>query len=540
MPNTVFRLDEPTNEPIRSYAPGSPERASLQATLERMIAQCAEVPCVVGGEEVRTGQVTEMTLPHDHTRTFCRWHAADEALLAKAVEASQEAWRDWSVQPAHVRAAVFEKAADLLAGPWRDTLNAATMLGQSKTCYQAEIDSACELIDFWRFNPWMALTKVYAEQPASRGAARNHLDHRPLEGFVCAITPFNFTSIGGNLPTSPALMGNVVIWKPSDTAVLSNYLLMKLLEEAGLPPGVVNFVPCPPSAMAETVFGSPHLGGLHFTGSTATFRTLWRQISDNLERYRSYPRIVGETGGKDFLFAHESADVEALVVAALRGAFEYQGQKCSAASRMYVPDTIWPDVRDRLVAEMKKIRMGDPMDFSNFLCALIDERAFEKVSGYVEKARAGAKVLQGGVCDRSQGWFVEPTLVECEDPHFATMEEEIFGPVLSVHVYDADRLDDALALCDATSPYALTGAIFVRDRALAERMAARLRHAAGNFYINDKPTGAVVDQQPFGGARASGTDDKAGGVPNLMRWVAPRTVKENYLPPRTWRYPHQD
>ena len=539
MLDTVFRRDEPQNEPIRAYAPGSTERASLEARLAAMSQETVEIPCIVGGEEIRTGHVNEVTSPHDHDNIICRWHAADEATLAKAVAASQGAWMDWSEQPVHVRMSVLQKAANLLAGPWRDTVNAATMLGQSKSCYQAEIDSACELIDFWRINPWMALTKIYSEQPTSTPDTWNYVDHRPLEGFVCAITPFNFTSIGGNLPTAPALMGNVVLWKPSRTSMLSNYYVMRVLEEAGLPPGVINFVPCRPSAMAGPIFGSRHFSGLHFTGSTAVFRKIWLQAAENLATYRTYPRIVGETGGKDFIFAHESADIDALVVAALRGAFEYQGQKCSAASRMYIPDTIWPEFRDRLVAEMKQIKMGDPADFSNFMCAVIDEKAFSDISGYVEKAKAGAKVVQGGGYDRTRGWFIEPTLVECADPRFVTMEEEIFGPVLSVHVYDANKLDEALALCDTTSPYALTGAVFARDRTVSEHMGKALRHAAGNFYINDKPTGAVVNQQPFGGARASGTDDKAGGPQNLARWIAPRSVKENFAPPRDWRYPYQ-
>ena len=538
MLNTVFRRDEPKNEPVRMYAPGTPERASLQARLAALSAETVEIPCIVGGEEIRTGDVVDVTAPHDHEKLICRWHRADAQTLSKAVAASQEAYKDWSEQPPHVRMSVLEKAANLLAGPWRDTVNAATMLGQSKTCYQAEIDSACELIDFYRLNPWMALTKIYNEQPTSTPDTWNYVDHRPLEGFVCAITPFNFTSIAGNLPTAPALMGNVVLWKPSKGSMLSNYYIMKLLEEAGMPPGVINFVPCSPRAMTDAVFGSEHFSGLHFTGSTAVFRKIWLQTAQNLGMYRTYPRIVGETGGKDFIFVHESADVDALVVAALRGAFEFQGQKCSAASRMYVPDTLWPQVRDRLVAEMAKIKMGDPADFSNFMCAVIDKTAYTDITGYVDKAKAGAKILSGGCYDDSKGWFIEPTLVECEDPRFVTMEEEIFGPVLSVHVYKADRLDDALKLCDTTSPYALTGAVFSQDRAMAERIGQALRHAAGNFYINDKPTGAVVNQQPFGGARASGTDDKAGGPQNLVRWIAPRSVKENFLPPKSWTYPH--
>jgi len=538
MLNTVFRRDEPKNEPIRMYAPGSAEADALAARLKQMSGETIEIPCIVGGEEIFTGEVRTSTAPHDHANEICRWHAATPEVLAKATAAAKTAWRTWSETPAHVRVSVFEKAAELLATTWRDTLNAATMLGQSKTCLQAEIDAACELIDFWRYNADFALNRIYREQPASGAGMWNYVDHRPLEGFVYAVTPFNFTSIAGNLPTAPALMGNVALWKPSESSMLSNYYLMKLLEAAGLPPGVVNFVPGDPVAVTEHVLGSEDFAGLHYTGSTAVFRSLWKRIGEGLDGYRSYPRIVGETGGKDFIFAHESADLDALVVAALRGAFEFQGQKCSAASRMYVPDTIWPAFRDGLVAQMKQIRMGDPADWNNFIAAVIHERAYDKITGYVERAKTGAKVVQGGGASKEQGWFVEPTLIECEDPNYETMREELFGPVLSVHVYDADKMDDALALCDATSPYALTGAVWARDRTVSEHMATALRHAAGNFYINDKPTGAVVNQQPFGGARASGTDDKAGAPQNLLRWIAPRTVKETYSPPTDWRYPH--
>ncbi|MDA1195968.1 MAG: L-glutamate gamma-semialdehyde dehydrogenase [Planctomycetota bacterium] len=538
MPNTVFRRTEPQNEPIRSYAPGTAETASLQARLAAMASETVEIPCIVGGQEILTGEVRSWTAPHDHSLELCRWHAATPEVVESALASSKEAWQTWSETDPHVRVAVFEKAAALLAGPWRDTLNASTMLGQSKTCFQAEIDAACELIDFWRFNAWFALHRIYPEQPGSPPEMWNHVDHRPLEGFVYAATPFNFTSIAANLSSAPALMGNTVIWKPSESSMLSNYYLMKLMEEAGLPPGVINFLPGEPAGITEQLLGSREFAGLHFTGSTAVFRYLWKQIAERLGDYRSYPRIVGETGGKDFIFAHESADLETLVVAALRGAFEFQGQKCSAASRMYVPNTIWPAFRDRLIAEMEQIRMGDPADWSQFMAAVIHEGAYDRITGYVERAKMGARVLAGGKPSKERGWFVDPTLIECEDPQYETMREELFGPVLSVHVYDANKLDDALALCDATSPYALTGAVFARDRTVSEHMARALRHAAGNFYINDKPTGAVVHQQPFGGARASGTDDKAGAPQNLMRWVAPRSVKETYVPPRTWRYPH--
>ena len=538
MVNTVFRRDEPQNEPIRMYAPGAPETASLKKRLAQLSASDIEIPCIVGGKEIFTGSVHESTAPHDHGNVVCRWHAATPDVMAQATQAARRAWAQWSETPPHVRISVFEKAAELLATSWRDTLNASTMLQQSKTCFQAEIDAACELIDFWRFNAGFALNHIYTEQPASPTDMWNYVDHRPLEGFVYAVTPFNFTSIAGNLPSAPALMGNVCLWKPSASSMLSNYYLMKLLDEAGLPPGVINFVPGDPVEVTQHVLDSADFAGLHFTGSTGVFRMLWKQIGDNLARYRSYPRLVGETGGKDFIFAHESADMDALVVAALRGAFEYQGQKCSAASRMYVPNTIWPTFRDRLVAEMQQIRMGDPADFGNFMGAVIHERSYDKLTGAIERARSGADVVQGGGASKEKGWFVEPTLIECADPKYETMQEELFGPVLSVHVYDAGKLDDALAMCDATSPYALTGAVFARDRTVSEHMATALRHAAGNFYINDKPTGAVVNQQPFGGARASGTDDKAGAPQNLLRWIAPRSVKENYVPPKDWRYPH--
>jgi len=538
MLNSVLRRDEPANEPIKMYAPGAPETVSLQAKLAAMSAETLEIPCIVGGEEIFTGETREWTAPHDHGNTVCRWHASTPEVMEKALASSKEAWKAWSETAPHVRISVFEKAAELLAGPWRDTLNASTMLGQSKTCLQAEIDAACELIDFWRMNAHFALHKIYPEQPNSPSDMWNYVDHRPLEGFVYAVTPFNFTSIAANLPSAPALMGNVAIWKPSESSMLSNYYLMKLMEEAGLPPGVINFVPGDPVAITERMLGSEDFAGLHFTGSTSVFRKLWKEIGGRLDSYRSYPRIVGETGGKDFIFAHESADIETLVVAALRGSFEFQGQKCSAASRMYVPDTIWPEFRDRLVAEMAQIKQGDPADWSNFLSAVIHEQAYDKIAGYVERAKTGANVVAGGNPSKADGWFIDPTLIECQDPQYETMHTELFGPVLSVHVYDANKLDETLAICDATSPYALTGAVFARDRTVSESMATALRHAAGNFYINDKPTGAVVNQQPFGGGRASGTDDKAGAPQNLLRWIAPRSVKENYIPPREWRYPH--
>lgn len=540
MINCSFELDHPYNEPVQDFMPGAPETESLQQRLKEMAAETVEIPCIIGGEDVFTGNITESTSPHNHSMVLCKTHNATPDLARKAVESSLEAWKEWSEVPHHVRTSVFMKAAELLAGPWRDTLNASTMLGQSKTCFQAEIDAACELIDFWRFNCYFALSDVFSEQPISPPGFWNYTDHRPLEGFVYAVTPFNFTSIAANLPTAPALMGNVALWKPSKTAMLSNYYLMRLLQEAGLPPGVINFIPGPAAEISDALLADKNFAGIHFTGSTGVFQQLWRNIANNLPNYRSYPRIVGETGGKDFIFAHSSASVEALATAALRGAFEYQGQKCSAASRMYVPRSLWSDFRDRLVADMKTIRMGDPQDFRNFMGAVIDESAFQKMEKYIGHAKqdSNAKILAGGECNREQGWFVQPTLIECQDPRFKTMEEEIFGPILSAYVYDDDKLEEALELCDTTSPYALTGAVFSQDRVMAESIATRLRHSAGNFYINDKPTGAVVGQQPFGGARASGTDDKAGSALNLVRWVAPRSVKETFVSPTDYRYPH--
>jgi 1-pyrroline-5-carboxylate dehydrogenase len=531
-------IPRPVNEPVRSYAPGSPERASLKARLEAMAGETIEIPAIVGGREVRTGNLHDVVSPHEHRRVLARVHHADAATIESAIRASHEAWRSWSAMRFEDRAAVFLRAADLLAGPRRDTVNAATMLGQSKTAFQAEIDSACELIDFWRFNVRFA-EQLYQEQPASAAQTWNRMDHRPLEGFVYAITPFNFTAIGGNLPTAPAIMGNVTVWKPAQSALLSNYYVMKVLEEAGLPPGVINFLPGNPVAISQAALGDPAFAGIHFTGSTEVFQALWRTVGENLPRYHGYPRIVGETGGKDFVLAHASADPDALAVALVRGAYEYQGQKCSAASRAYVPRSLWPAVKERMLAMIADIRMGDVRDFRNFMGAVIDRRAFDRLSGYLQKAKqdAGVSILAGGGARAETGFFIEPTLIQVEDPAYRTMCEELFGPVLTLYVYQDKRWEETLALVDSTSPYALTGAVFARDRqALAEADRA-LRHAAGNYYINDKPTGAVVGQQPFGGARASGTNDKAGSILNLVRWVSPRSIKENFLPPTDYRYP---
>lgn len=530
---------ETTNETVLSYAPGSAERQALIAELGVQQAQVQEIPAVVGGERVASGNITDVCAPHAHAQRLGRIHNADQATIDAAIGAAISAQRDWSQTSLADRSAVFLKAADLLAGPWRAKLNAATMLGQGKTAYQAEIDSACELIDFLRFNVQFA-HELAAGQPISSPGLRNHLEYRPLEGFVYAVTPFNFTAIGGNLAIAPALMGNTVLWKPAATASLSNYLFMELLEAAGLPKGVINFVPGDPVAVSNAVLARPELAGIHFTGSTAVFDMLWGEVGRNVSRYRGYPRLVGETGGKDFVLAHPSADVETLAVALLRGAFEYQGQKCSAASRAYVPASLWPKVRERLVALVETIRMGDVTDFTNFMGAVIDRRAFDRIAGHLQRAAAdsGVKVITGGKADDSVGYFIEPTVLEVDDPRHTLMETELFGPVLSVYVYADSQWPEVLALVDGTSPYALTGAVFATERAAIAQASDALRFAAGNFYINDKPTGAVVGQQPFGGARRSGTNDKAGSPLNLLRWVSPRTVKETFVPPADYRYPH--
>jgi 1-pyrroline-5-carboxylate dehydrogenase len=528
-----------TNETVLSYAPGSAERQALIAELAAQQARVLEIPAIVGGERIASGNLTDVRAPHAHQQQLGRIHNADAGTIHAAIDAAVAAQRDWSHATLAERAAVFLKAADLLAGPWRARLNAATMLGQSKTAYQAEIDSACELIDFLRFNVQFAHELVNG-QPISSPGMRNHLEYRPLEGFVYAVTPFNFTAIGGNLAIAPALMGNTVVWKPAATASLSNFLFMELLEAAGLPKGVINFLPGDPVAVSGAVLARPELAGIHFTGSTAVFDTLWGEVGRNVSRYRSYPRLVGETGGKDFVLAHASADVDALAVALLRGAFEYQGQKCSAASRAYVPASLWPQVRARLVALVETIRMGDVTDFSNFMGAVIDRRAFDRIDGHLQRAAAdsGVKVVCGGKTDASFGYFIAPTVLEVDNPRHTLMETELFGPVLSVYVYADKQWPEVLALVDSTSPYALTGAVFATERAAIAQAADALRFAAGNFYINDKPTGAVVGQQPFGGARRSGTNDKAGSALNLLRWVSPRTVKETFVPPSDYRYAH--
>jgi 1-pyrroline-5-carboxylate dehydrogenase len=538
--NAVFnghrRVPPPVNEPIRSYAPGSPERASLKARLKAMAGDKVDMPLIIGGKEVKTGECGRSVMPHDHAHVLGEYQKASEKHVLLAIDAAKAAQKEWAAWSFDDRAAVILKAAELLTTSWRDTINAATMLGQSKTAFQAEIDSACEIIDFWRFNVHYG-QELLDEQPISDHAMWNQLEYRGLEGFVYAVTPFNFTSIAANLPTAPALMGNTVVWKPASSAMYSAYQLMKLYEAAGMPPGVINFIAGDSAMISKVLLSHQDLAGVHFTGSTAVFNDMWKTIGANMGTYRSYPRIVGETGGKDFIVAHPSADVEALAVAIVRGGFEFQGQKCSAASRVYVPRSIWNDVRDRTVAMMEDIKMGDIQDFRNFMGAVIDQRAFEKIGEYVEHARSKAKIVSGGKVEGKKGYFISPTLVETADPGYRLLCEEIFGPVVTAHVYDDAKWSETLRIVDTTSPYALTGAVFAQDRRAIVEATSALRHAAGNFYINDKPTGAVVGQQPFGGARASGTNDKAGSKLNLVRWVSARTLKETFSPPRDYRYP---
>ncbi|MCL4813038.1 MAG: L-glutamate gamma-semialdehyde dehydrogenase [Vicinamibacteraceae bacterium] len=526
----------PVNEPVRSYAPGTPERAALKARLDEMAKERVDIPLFIGGREVRTGTLGQTVMPHDHAHVLGEYHKATPENVQEAIAAAAAAHREWSSWPWEDRAAVFLRAAELLSTSWRDTVNGATMLGQSKTAFQAEIDSACELTDFWRFNVAFA-QELYGEQPISSAGMWNQMEYRALEGFVYAVTPFNFTAIAGNLPGAPALMGNTVIWKPASSAMLSAYYVMKVLIAAGLPPGVINLVAGDARTISDAVLTHRDLAGVHFTGSTEVFNSMWKTIGSSMSSYRSYPRIVGETGGKDFIVAHASADPQALAVAIVRGSFEYQGQKCSAASRIYVPRSIWNDVRDRVVAMMGDIKMGDVRDFRNFMGAVIDKRAWAGIKQYVDHARANATIVAGGGCDDSKGYFIEPTLVETSDPGYKLLCEEIFGPVVTAYVYDDAKWVETLEVVDATSPYALTGAVFANERQAVREAASMLRNAAGNFYINDKPTGAVVGQQPFGGARGSGTNDKAGSKLNLMRWVSARAVKETLNPPTDFRYP---
>ena len=541
MSNAYFNIQEPKNEPYLSYAPGTPEREQLKEKLKELKSEAIEIPAIINGQEVYTEKRSDVVIPHNRGHKLATLHQCGEKEINMAIEAALEAQKKWAVMPWEERVAIFRRAADLVTGPWRFTMNASTMLGQSKTAHQAEIEAAGELADFLRFNAWF-LAKIMNEQPHSPDGVWNRVEYRPLEGFVFAVSPFNFTAIAGNLPTSPAMCGNVVLWKPSTDSVYSNYFFMKLLKEAGLPDGVINFVPGRGGAVGDPVLASPHFSGIHYTGSVPTFNHLWKTIGQNIDIYKTYPRIVGETGGKDFIFAHNSANIDALVVATLRAAFEYQGQKCSAASRMYVPDSIWPEFREKLLAEVGQIKVGDVEDFTNFMGAVISRKAFSDITSFIDYAEAAddAEIIAGGNYDDAKGFFIDPTVILTTNPKFKTMEEEIFGPVLTIFVYQDDDFETTLDLCDQTSPFALTGAIFAEDRYVIKIMSDKFRQAAGNFYINEKPTGAVVNQQPFGGARKSGTNDKAGSLINMMRWLSARSIKEVSVAPKDWRYPFMD
>ena len=536
-----FTLPDPVNEPVLAYKPGSPEKKELKAKLKELSRETIEIPLIIGGKEVHTGDIGQAVMPHDHQHILANYHKAGEKEIEMAIEASQDAWNTWSNLPWFERAAIFKRMAELLSGPWRSTINAATMLNQSKNVFQAEIDSACELIDFWNFNT-KYMEGIYERQPYSPEGIWNRLEQRALEGFIFAVTPFNFTSIAGNLPTAPAIMGNTVLWKPASSAVFSAYYLMQLFQEAGLPNGVINFIPGSGSQIGPSVLNHPKLAGIHFTGSTGTFQHMWKSVGQNIKKYNSYPRIVGETGGKDFVFVHKSAEADEVATALIRAAYEYQGQKCSAASRSYIPESLWPEIKSILLEEIDTIKMGDVTNFTNFMNAVIDQAAFNDIMSYIEYAKEAndAEILIGGEGDDSKGYFIEPTVVLTSDPHFKTMEEEIFGPVLTIYVYKDENFEETLELCNNTSPYALTGAVFSRDRQALSQATSALEHAAGNFYQNDKPTAAVVGQQPFGGGRASGTNDKAGSKLNLLRWVSPRTIKENFNPPTNYRYPFME
>jgi 1-pyrroline-5-carboxylate dehydrogenase len=540
MLNSIPKVPQPLNEPVLPYGPGSAEKKALKRTLESMAKSPVEIPLLVGGERRKGSGLAEVRSPHLHKKVIAKVAQATGDDIQAAIKAALAAQTAWANTPLHERLAVFLRAAELLATKYRPVLNAATMLGQSKTAHQAEIDAACESIDFWRWNSHFA-ERIAAEQPYSPPGMWNQLEARPLEGFVFAVTPFNFTSIGANLPTAPAMMGCTVVWKPAHTAMLSAHYIMEILREAGLPDGVINFVPGPARIIGDACLGHRDLAGVHFTGSTGVFQQMWQTVGNNIAKYKTYPRLVGETGGKDFILAHPSADPEALAVAIVRGGYEYQGQKCSAASRIYVPESLWKGgLRDRVMGLIGELRVGDPSDFSNFMGAVIDDKSWKNIGGYVQAAKDSStmKIAAGGDLDDGEGWFVKPTFVESEDPKSKLMQEEIFGPVVTAYVYPDGKWQDTLKLVDETSPYALTGAIWARDRQPIEEARTQLRHAAGNFYINDKPTGAVVGQQPFGGARASGTNDKAGSLWNLIRWVSPRTIKETFAPPTDFRYPY--
>ncbi|RSK40115.1 L-glutamate gamma-semialdehyde dehydrogenase [Hymenobacter perfusus] len=538
MANGFFNVPTPINEPVKGYAPNSPERVELLKTLKELKQQQRDIPMHIGGQEIRTGKKQNITPPHDHQYVLGQFHEGDASHVAQAIDAALAARPLWAEMPWEHRAAIFLKAADLLAGPYRARINAATMLGQSKNCFQAEIDAACELIDFFRFNVHF-MQQIYQQQPESLPGMWNRLEHRPLEGFVFALTPFNFTSIAANLPASVAMMGNVVVWKPANTQIYSAQVLMELFKEAGVPDGVINLVYVDGPTAGNVIFKHRDFAGIHFTGSTGVFQHIWKTIGENISNYKSYPRIVGETGGKDFILAHPSAHAKAVAVGMSRGAFEYQGQKCSAASRVYLPSNLADEILGYVKEDLASFRMGDVEDFSNFINAVIDEKSFDKLAKYIDGAKAdpNAEIVAGGGYDKSKGYFIEPTVIVTKDPKYVTMCEELFGPVLTVHIYDADKFDEVLELVDTTSPYALTGAIFSQDRYAIDHASKKLVHAAGNFYINDKPTGAVVGQQPFGGARASGTNDKAGSMLNLLRWVSPRAIKETFVPVTDYRYP---
>jgi 1-pyrroline-5-carboxylate dehydrogenase len=541
MQNTVFKVPSPSNEPIYGYLKGSKEKLALKEALKTIAGEVVEIPCVIDGKEIRTGNIFEVRMPHDHRQVIARVHLAGKKEMEMAVTASLRAKKEWESLAWQDRVKIFLKAADLLAGPWRARVNAATMHGQSKNAFQAEVDSACELIDFLRFNAHF-YEKIMSDQPFSPGGLHNSVDYRALEGFVFAVTPFNFTAIAGNLPSAPAMVGNTVVWKPSEQQSLSAYRTMQIFLEAGLPPGVINFVPALGAVAGEVVLAHAELAGVHFTGSTGTFNHIYKTIGSQIEIYNTYPRVVGETGGKDFVFAHPSADLDILRVALIRGAFEYQGQKCSAASRAYIPASLWSKLQSKLADETTSLKMGDVRDFRNLINAVIDERSFIKIKGYLDTAKADSKikVLAGGEADSTQGYFVKPTILLASDPKSLTMCEEIFGPVLTIHVYEDAKMAETLKLCNETSPYALTGALIGQDMQALGAMTNELRHAAGNLYLNDKPTGAVVGQQPFGGARRSGTNDKAGSFLNLVRWMSPRTIKENFVPPKSVLYPYMD
>ena len=537
MNQSIYHFPKPTNEPILSYKPGSPERLALQREMADMSAQEVDIPLIIGGKEIRTGNTVRIVMPHNHAHVLGRYHLAGDVEIKMAIEAALEARNRWSRLPWTERASVLLKAAELIAKKYRFVLNAATMLGQSKNPYQAEIDAVCEIIDFLRFNAYFA-SQIYAGQPFSETGVINRMEYRSLEGFVFAVSPFNFTSIAGNLNAAPLLMGNVTVWKPSSTSVLSNYYLMKVFQEAGVPDGVINFVPSKGSVIGNVVFSHPEFAGVHFTGSTGTFNQFWKIIGDNISNYRSYPRIVGETGGKDFVVIHPTAPIRESAVALIRGAFEYQGQKCSAASRAYVARSLWPQLLDTMKEMAARLKMGDVKDFTNFFNAVIDEASFDNIAGYISAAEQSSKaeIVMGGKADKSKGYFIEPTVILTSDPNYPSLREEIFGPVLTIYLYDDNRYEEALELCNKTSPYALTGSILATDRYAIELALEKLEHAAGNFYINDKPTGAVVGQQPFGGARASGTNDKAGSYLNLLRWVSPRVIKETLAPATSCGY----